>query len=308
MVGFWRTQTIGAAVALGVPEILPANTATVAQRCGLTLEGGHRILRALQELRLTVEQDRVWALTTKGRYLLRDHPLTLADAALEYAGPFSDMWSGLSQALTAGSGWRAPDIFGQVSQDPERCDAHHRMLQSYARHDYPEIISALKLDPAQRIVDAGGGLGVLAALLLESSPSSAVTVLERPEVVAQGKAQTTHPGLHWHIADLFSPWGVEADVVLLARVLHDWDDEAALGILRNARQALSPGGRVFIIEMVIPEGSAAGALCDLHLLMATGGRERSAAEYSQQLAASGFASIEVRTVAALPSIITGVVV
>jgi 2-polyprenyl-3-methyl-5-hydroxy-6-metoxy-1,4-benzoquinol methylase len=307
MVGFWRTQTIGAAVALGVPEVLPADATRVAQRCGLTPDGAHRILRALGELRLTLVHEGLWTLTPKGRYLLRDHPLTLADAALEYAGPFSQMWSGLSQALTADSGWSAPDIFEQVSQDEARCVAHHRMLQSYARHDYPEVISALKLSAGQHIVDAGGGLGAFATLLLESSPSSTVTVLERPEVVAQGKARPHQSGLRWHVADLFSPWGVEADVVVLARVLHDWDDEAALRILRHAREALSPGGRIFIIEMVIPEGSAAGALCDLHLLMATGGRERSAQEYSQLLEVSGFASIEVRTVAALPSIITGVV-
>lgn len=304
MVGFWRTQTIAAAVRLGVIEALPATEAEIAERCDLRRDGARRLLRALGELGVATREEGLWELTPRGLFLRAEHPLTLADAAIEYAGPFSSMWRGLSDALRSGSDWTAPDVFGDVAREGDRRRGHHRMLQSYARHDYADICRVLDLRGDERVIDAGGGLGVLGRLVLDAHPSAYVTVLERPEVVEQG--ELLNPDLHWHAADIFEPWGLEADVVLLSRVLHDWDDEAARRILGHARAALPAGGRVYVIEMLIPEGSVAGALCDLHLLMATGGRERSAEEIGRLLGAAGFRIESARATAALPSVVVGV--
>jgi hypothetical protein len=96
--------------------------------------------------------------------------------------------------------------------------------------------------------------------------------------------------------------------VILSRVLHDWDDAAALRILAHARAALPTGGRIFIVEMLIPEENVSGALCDLHLLVVTGGRERSGPEFERLLRTSGFGLVEVRLIPALPSIVVGVAI
>jgi len=309
MVGFWRTQTIAVAVRLGVVESLPATEADLAARCRLRPDRSGRLLRALGELHLVTRptgKGGRWELTPRGALLRGDHPLTLADAALEYAGPMSDMWSGLADALAAGTGWSAPDVFGDVARDRGRREAHHRMLRSYARHDYSEVPRALDLRGDERIVDAGGGLGALARFVLEAYPSVQVTVLDRPEVIEQARAHAPVHGLDWHPADLFESWRLEADVVLLSRVLHDWDDEGACRILRRARRALSPGGRVIVIEMLLRDAVVAGGLCDLHLLMATGGQERSAEQFKQLFRAADFQLDAARTIGALPSILVGV--
>lgn len=307
MVGFWRTQTIAAAVRLSLIEALPATEEQVTERCCLRPDCTARILRALGELQLVTNQSGRWELTARGTFLCADHPLTLAGAALEYAGPFSQMWDRLADVLRFGSDWRPPDVFGEVAGDARRRSGHHRMLRSYARHDYREVPRALELRGHERIIDAGGGLGSLAQLVLETHPAVHVTVLDRPEVIEQAQHELPSlAGLEWRSADIFEPWGLDADVVLLSRVLHDWDDEAARRILAHARAALPPGGRVFVIEMLIPEGSVSGGLCDLHLLMVTGGRERSAAQLERLLNATGFKLDGVRTMAALPSILVGV--
>jgi hypothetical protein len=103
-----------------------------------------------------------------------------------------------------------------------------------------------------------------------------------------------------------SPWGVTGDAVVLARVLHDWDDGRAATILSQARAALPEGGRVFVVEMVLSEDGASGGLCDLHLLMSTGGRERTVSEYRALLGQCGFELRQVRLLPALPSVIVGV--
>jgi hypothetical protein len=105
---------------------------------------------------------------------------------------------------------------------------------------------------------------------------------------------------------LFEPWKLEADAVVLSRVLHDWDDIEAVRILTHARGALPHGGRVYIVEMLLPDEGVAGSLCDLHLLMATGGRERSSEHYARLLAAAEFELAEVRRLPTLPSVIVGV--
>jgi hypothetical protein len=303
MVGFWRTQTIGAAVELGVIEVLPATAEEVAERCGLHADGARRLLRALGELSLVARQDDQWTLTARGELLRADHALTLADAAVEYAGPFTAMWTRLPDALRVGTAWTAPDVFGEVARDEARCVGHHRMLRSYARHDYAEVTRALDLRGDERVIDAGGGLGVLARRIIDAHPSAEVTVLERPEVVAMA---TPASRVRWRAGSLFEPWGGEADAVVLSRVLHDWDDAEALQILRRARAALFDGGRLYVVEMLVLDERDAGALCDLHLLMATGGRERSAEHFMRLFSAAGFELVAVRRLPALPAIIVAV--
>ena len=307
LVGFWRTRTIATAVRCGLFEALPGSTDQLAKQSALTLEGANRLLRALGELHLVCEQDEGWRATARGSLLRQDHPLTLADAALEYAGPMSEVWMHLQEALQTGSSWTAPEIFQEVATDPVRCFTHHRMLRSYALHDYRDIPEALWLKGDEHVLDAGGGLGSLALNLLETYPELKVTVLELPGVVE--RACQEHPkvkGLAWHSGDLLQAWGIQAEVVILARVLHDWDDEKALRILTQARASLKKGDRVFILEMLLEVDGYSGSLCDLHLLMATGGRERTLEEFVRLLQDTGFSYDGVRTVGALPSIIMGV--
>lgn len=307
LVGYWKTQVIAAAVELGLIESLPGTIGELARRCHLFPERAERLLRALGELALVRNEQGMWQLTGRGAYLRSSHPLTLADAALEYAGALSQLWEALPRAMQETGGWRAPRIFTEVAQTESRCISHHRMLQSYARHDYACVPAALGLNGQEHIVDAGGGLGTLARLLLEYHPELKVTVLDLPEVVAQArKSLPDLPGLHWQPGDFFKSWNLKADAVLLARVLHDWDDEQSRLILQRARQVLPKGGQLFIVEMVLDENSLSGALCDLHLLMATGGQERTAAAYSRLLAAAGFELREVRPLAALPKVLVGV--
>lgn len=306
MVGFWRTQTIATSVELGLFESLPGTIEEIAARCRLRPDRTQRLLRALGELSLVSYKGENWQRTPRGEYLRAENPLTLAGAAREYGRFCTQVWQALPQALSNREEWVAPDIFGQVARDDARREAHHRMLLSYARHDYVDVPAALRLQGSERIVDAGGGLGALAESLLDRYPTLRVTVFDRPEVIAQARAcSPKRDRIEWRSGDLFQSWGVEADAVIMCRILHDWNDGDALRILRRAREVLSPAGRLFVVEMLLPEAGVSGSLCDLHLLMMTGGQERTATEYESLFAQAGFALCEVRRLAALPAILVG---
>ena len=305
LTGFWRTQTIRAAVELGVFEALPAAAAGLARACGLEPDRMRRLLRALAELRLAEEMDGMWRATGRGSFLIAGHPLTLADAAVEYGRFFPAMWETLPRALRADDGWRPPNIFGEVAADPARVASHHRMLASYALHDYGPVADALDLRGDEWVIDAGGGVGALAGLLVEAYPRLRVTVLDRPEVVERATSMAQSDRVTLQAGDLFEPWGVEGDAVILARVLHDWADGPALRLLQHARRSLSSGGRVFAVETMLPEDGAAGGLCDLHLLSVACGRERTASEYAALFECADFAFEGVRQLPTLPSIVVG---
>lgn len=302
MVGFWRTDAIAGAVEIGLFEALPGSAEALSECLALHPGRLGALLRALVELSLVEPHAGQWVATERGAFLRRDHPLTLADAAEEYAGPMRDLWARLPEALRDRD-WQPPNIFGDVARDEARVQSHHRMLRSYARHDYPGVPAALGLRGDERVLDVGGGVGVLAGLLLDRHPGLNVVVLDLPEVVAQ---LPTRSGLTGLAVDLFGGWPGKADAAVLARVLHDWPDERALAILTRVRESLPPGGRVFVVEMLVSGEGRFGGLCDLHLLMATGGRERSEAEYGRLLERAGFDVVAVRGTGGLPLVIEGV--
>jgi len=306
MVGFWKTRTISATVSLGLPDILPANTSQVAEQHGLRPDRAERLLRALGELGLVTRTGDLWSLTPRGQYLRTDHPLTLAGAALEYTADMSRMWGELEHAVSAEASWAAPDIFVEVASSPARVARHHRMLRSYAEHDYGDVSRALGLAHGAHVIDAGGGLGTLAEMIASRYASARVTVLDRPEVMRLAAAESVGERITLRSADLFAQWPVACDAVVFARVLHDWADEDAVRLLKRAREALPESGRVYIVEMVLDEAGFGGAMCDLHLLCVTGGRERNLSHYRALLDAAGFDFDEIRTLPALPSIVVGV--
>ncbi len=301
LVGYWRTDAIAGGVAVGLFEALPGTVVEVAEQLGLHTGRLGALLRALGELQLVERRGETWALTARGAHLRPDHPFTLFDAALEYAGPLRAYWQDLARAM-GDQDWRPPDAFGDVAADPARVVSHHRMLRSYARHDYPSVPAALRLRGDERVLDVGGGVGVLAELLLSAHSNLQVVVLDRPEVLCH---LPHRDGLSAVAEDLFGSWSVQADVALLARVLHDWSDEDAIRILKNVRGALPPKGRVILIEMLVADDGVFGGLCDLHLLMATGGRERTRREYEHLLNQAGFDLVNVHTLAALPTVLEG---
>ncbi|NKC13742.1 MAG: methyltransferase [Gammaproteobacteria bacterium] len=304
LVGFWQSEAIAAAVEFGVFEALPATADELARSARLPPASAVRLLRALGELELVVQhEDGRWEATRRGQYLRADDPLTLRDAAIEHARYFARAWADLPRALQNGQGPR-DDVFAQIASDPQRVARIQRMLRSYAREDYRQLAEALDTRNISHLIDAGAGVGVVAEALLEANPSLRVTLIERPEVVTGVRiAEKLRSRLTLHPCDFLQPWNVRGDAVLLARVLHDWPDERAAVILGNARSALRAGGKLFIVELLRCELGFGGSLCDLDLLVSTGGAERSLNEIEALLVRTGFALLETRELRAVPSLI-----
>jgi hypothetical protein len=101
------------------------------------------------------------------------------------------------------------------------------------------------------------------------------------------------------------------DAYILKHVIHDWDDERALGILKNCHRAMTDGGKLLIVEGVYPpriEQSLAGrgaAANDVNMLVTTGGRQRSEAEFRSLYEAAGFGLTQILPTTTPVSVIEG---
>ncbi|CAA0097857.1 Phenazine-1-carboxylate N-methyltransferase [BD1-7 clade bacterium] len=296
MVGYWRTFSISTFVELGLPDLLPSTIDSMASKITAPPPMIQRLLNAMRELNIVASHQEVWMLTEKGQYLSRNHTKTLASAALEYSNELLTPWKRLPNAILGQSEERK--IFEQVASDPSRCFKHHQMLNSYAAHDYEKATSLFNILDGQVLFDAAGGLGAFSAYLQTQFSEANIVLGDLADVVALSNYTNKLA------FDLFAKWPITADHVLLARVLHDWPDDDAVFILKNAFTALKETGQIHVIEMLLKDGDSSGSLCDLHLLAATGGQERTLKQFEKLAAAAGLTIRDVQNTHGLVSLIT----
>ena len=159
-----------------------------------------------------------------------------------------------------------------------------------------EAARVLDTSGVDRVVDVGGASGALLVPLMEANPALRGTLFDLPNVI-DGEAFSNIPARIYNrlekVGGDFFESVPPADLYLLKWILHDWNDEECITILRNCRKAMAPGGRVAIFELVLGEVGATelAPLMDLNMLVMLTGRERSLGEYNDLLTQAGFGEV-----------------
>ncbi|XP_042457125.1 trans-resveratrol di-O-methyltransferase-like [Zingiber officinale] len=165
----------------------------------------------------------------------------------------------------------------------------------------------------QSLVDVGGGSGVLATAIADAFPQTKCAVFDLPHVVALLQGNPTVAAIAGDMFEFVPP----ADAVILKWVLHDWNDEDCVRILRNCKKAIPPkeeGGKVIIIEMVMKlekekdgsihdETAETQLLFDVYIMTPVPGKQRSEAEWKSIFIAAGFSSYTITPILGLRSLI-----
>lgn len=158
-------------------------------------------------------------------------------------------------------------------------------MSARVAHDAAAVVTRYDFSGFSSLVDVGGGRGTLLAAVLGATPGLEGLLFDRPEVVA-GAGMPAVGG------DFFVEVPPGADCYLLSRVVHDWDDNDAVAILRTCRRAMPDSAALLLVEALLPEravDSPAAIRMDLHMLALVPGRERTEAEFAALLRAADLA-------------------
>ena len=154
------------------------------------------------------------------------------------------------------------------------------------------VVFAYDLGRVSSIVDVGGGNGRFLKTTLEIYPEIQGAVFDSTTTIERDRLRAgTKPRRCSYVAgDFFASIPQGGDLYFLCGVVHDWDDERVVTILRNCREAVSTTGRLVLLETVVPENDSKhfSKILDLNMLAMSSGRERNRTEFRTLLAAAGF--------------------
>ncbi|MBO1075239.1 ArsR family transcriptional regulator [Roseomonas marmotae] len=317
--GHWVTQIIHGAAMAGYAEHLhrgPASAEELARLAGMNPSAVFRHLRACAGLGLVTFDEGRFTATPLLDTLRRDHPQSLRGFAMSQAAPGHWLpWARFGEALRSGIPQTVPalgaEIFEYYRHNPQEADAFTEAMDGFSAATASEVARVLDAKGAGRVVDVGGAGGALLVPFLEANPSLKGTLFDLPNVL-EGEAFSNVPerirGRIDRVGGDFFESVPPADLYLLKWILHDWDNEQCVTILRNCRRSITPGGRIAIIELVLGEMGEGGLapLMDMNMLVMLPGRERSLAEYSDLLARAGFGEVVLTRTQSPMAVITAV--
>ncbi|MDP9165959.1 MAG: acetylserotonin O-methyltransferase [Actinomycetota bacterium] len=319
--GAWLTQALYATVHLGIADALrdgPLTAEDAARRVGTHPDATHRLMRALASNGvLTLRRNGRFGLTRLGRAALTDRNGSMASMIAMVGHPDHwEHWAGLVYSVrtgeTAVQRLRGAPIFEYLDENPFYAAVFNDAMTGVSTMAIETAVPRYDFTDCRLIVDVGGGHGALLAAVLARAPQAHGVLYDLPSVIARAGAPLDAAGVASRCrlegGDFFESVPDGADTYVMNTVIHDWDDEKALTILRNVRTAIASGGKLLLMELVLPEGAPThpGMLLDLEMLVQEGGRERTADEYRELLRHAGFTMTRVISTTGPMSIVEAV--
>ncbi len=283
--GYWVTGSIVAAAELGLADLIgdePRRVTALAEQSGAHAPSLYRLLRALASIGLFAEDEQGRFANTPLSSALRSNvPGSMRGLARMTGRLHLRAWPEILHSVRTGGTAVAKvfgaEVFDHLARDPELARIFDEAFSGYTAAVSSAVAGAFDFSRFRRVVDVGGGSGALAAAIVERAKEGLARRGLGDRVEAAG-------------GDFFQSVPSGGDAYTLKMILHDWDDERSIAILKNVRRAIADGGRLLVIEAVIPPGNAPspGKLLDVNMLVMTGGRERTEEEYRALFAAAGF--------------------
>jgi len=302
LIGSLGTQAVYVAAKLGIADLLadgPKPVEELAKATNTDAPSLYRVLRALASIGVFAEQDgRKFALTPNAEPLRSDAAISLRDVAIFWGEDWHwGVWSKMLYSVRTGkSAWtqiHGEEVFSWFEKNPEAAQIFNRAMSSYSGVAIEAVRSSYDFAGIGTLVDIAGGHGRLLAGILEANPKMRGILFDLDHVIAGAQEIITSTSvkdrLKFEAGDFFASVPEGGDAYIMKNIIHDWDDERSLTILKNIKQAMNPGGRVLLVESIIADGNNQdfGKLLDLEMLVSPGGKERTAAEYEELFKRAG---------------------
>jgi hypothetical protein len=303
LAGAWVTQAIATAARLGIPDALASGPKTVdeiAAKAGANRGATKRLMRMLTGIGVfTAADGGRYALNAVSENLREETPGSLKHMFIaETDGVHWRSWEKVADAVRTGLP-RPKPVFGMPAFDYYAANKGEgeqfgRAMANVSGMAAQAVLESYDFGGLKTIMDVGGGNGSMVRTILGKYPQARGIVADLPYIAEQANDAIRAAGMtercRFEPTDFFQAVPKGADGHLLKFILHDWNDEECATILRNCRAAIAPGGRLMVLEVIVPEtpGSDFSHMMDMNMLVMTGGMERTAAEYEALFARGGF--------------------
>ena len=300
------TQLVYVAAKLGIAEALrqaPRPADELAAQLNVNADALRRLLTALVTIDVCERRsDGRYAISETGSLLDGTSASSLRSWAIFETEMIATNWqslldtvkTGLTPAQRAG----ASSSFELMARSPERIAIFNAAMADLTRSVTPALLRAYDFSRISHLMDVGGGAGEFVAEAAQRHPRLRATVFDLARCEAAALQRLEEAGVNERVSfvagDFFRAIPAASDTILMKSVIHDWDDERSVQILRNCRAALPKDGTLLLVERVVADcpstsdDDRSNAMSDLNMMCGPGGRERTRCEYERLLTTSGF--------------------
>lgn len=297
----WLSAAVYTAAQLRVADHLAEGVSDIdelAKRTGTHVDSLYRLLRALAGAGYFREEEgRQFALTPLAEYLRTDTEDSVKDLVLFYGKEVYRAYGALGDAVRSGE--RAFDseygmpLWDYLNSVEATGNAFRKGMGATSWTEQLPLPQTYSFEGVDTLVDVGGGMGTMLAAILHEHPDMKGVLVEIPAGIDTTMYHFKDAGVQERVelreGSAFDELPV-GDAYLLSCVLHAMDDEQSVRALRRIRESVRPGGRVVILERIVPAGNEPGLarMLDLTMMLMNGGKERTEQEWRTLLEAAGF--------------------
>ena len=290
---FWISRFIGTACELNLPDIIGEQSMPVrelAEKSGADSEALYRLMRALASEGVFEEVgERIFRNTARSKALM-DGPASMKYMIMHQLN--HDNWelvNELSYSVKTGKSamqkLHGTPAFEHIKEDDEKNKLYNKAMNNTSKMIADSLDSVYDFLKTETIVDVGGGTGMLVSAILQKHPGIKGVLLDKKHVVADAGPVLERFGVKDRVeiiaADFFDKMP-EGEIYLLKNILHIFNDEDSIRLLRKIADVAKPGARILVIEMFLKAGNkpSYGKIFDLQMLIGPmGARERTTDEY-----------------------------
>lgn len=318
--GFWISRAIYILAKLGLADHLqggPKTAEELAAASGTHAPSLVRVLRALVSVGVLAQHgDNRFGLTSLSETLRTDAPGSLrAFATTELGDDHYEAWGNLIHSVKTGEiafdNHFGMPVWQYYANHPDNARTFNDAMTGMSMATNEAVLASFDFSSINKLADIGGGHGALITSILKANPSMHGILFDAPSVVIGAGERLATEGLADRCevvaGDFFVSVPSGAEAYVLKWIIHDWDEERSVTILKNCHRAMPANGKLILVEAVVPSGSEPhfSKFVDLDMLVMTGGRERTEEEYRMLFEAAGFNLTRIVPTESLMSVIEG---
>jgi hypothetical protein len=316
LTGYWISQAIYVAAKLGVGDLLkdgPRSSDDLASATQTHPRSLYRLLRGLATVGVFAEHDgHSFSLTPLGeclRSVLGSQRALALMIGEEHYHAFAELLYSVQTGKTAFDKVYGLPVFDFLTKHPEKAKIFDEAMVGVHGRETAAMLDAYDFSEIGVLADIGGGNGSVLTSVLKNYPQMKGMLFDLPGVAERAKTNIQATGLADRCqvvgGSFFESVPKGADAYMMRHIIHDWDDEKSVIILKNIHKAMAKDGRLLVVESVIGNESSFGKLLDLAMLVIPGGAERTEEEYRRLYERAGFRLTRIVATKAEVSVIEG---